>query len=194
MIQGIAIFGLNGGGKSTLTHALAKQIGYFEMDVEDYYFPEQRESRKWALENNSVIDTEQLDELPFSNPRTKSEVQNAIMENIKTHPRFIISGVTMNWSDEILSRIDIAFWVQTPLEERLKRIQAREEKRFGARVLDGGDMFAQQMEFRKVVKNRDSKAVAESAMKLVCPVIVIDGTLSVIHNLDKIRNNLNHLL
>ncbi len=194
MIQGIAFIGLNGGGKSTLTHALAKQIGYFEMDVEDYYFPEQRESRKWALENNSLVGTDHLDELPFSNPRTKSEVQTAIMEDIKTHPRFIISGVTMNWSDEILSRIDIAFWVQTPLEERLKRIQAREEKRFGARVLDGGDMFAQQMEFRKVVKNRDSKAVEECAMKLGCPVIVIDGSLSVVHNLKKIIDNLKNLL
>ncbi len=68
MIRGIAIFGLNGGGKSTLTHALAKQIDYFEMDVEDYYFPEQRKSRKWALENDSVIDTEYIGELPFSNP------------------------------------------------------------------------------------------------------------------------------
>ena len=188
MVQGIAVFGLNGGGKSTLTHALAKQIGYFEMDVEDYYFPQQRESRKWALENNSVIDTDQLDELPFSNPRTKSEVQTAIMENIKTHPRFIISGVTMNWSDEILSCIDIAFWVQTPLEERLKRIQTREERRFGARVLNGGDMHAQQMEFREMVKNRDSKEVEECAMKLDSPVIVIDGTLSVIHNLENILN------
>ena len=194
MIQGIAIFGLNGGGKSTLTHALAKQLGYFEMDVEDYYFPEQRESRKWTLENNSVIDTEHLGELPFSKPRTKSEVQTAIMENIKTHPWFIISGVIMNWSDEILSCIDIAFLVQTPLKERLKRIKAREEKRFGARVLDGGDMFAQQREFQKVVKNRDSKAVEECAMKLGCPVIVIDGTLSVIHNLEKIIDNLNHSL
>lgn len=192
MIQGIAIFGLNGGGKSTLTHALAKQIDYFEMDVEDYYFPEQRESRKWALENNRIIDTEHLKELPFSNPRTKSQVQTAIMESIKTHPKFIISGVTMNWNDEILSRIDIAFWVQTPLEERLKRIQAREEKRFGARVLEGGDMFAQQKEFRKVVENRDSKAVEECAMKLGCPVIEIDGTLSVIHNLAKIIDILNY--
>lgn len=194
MVQGIAIFGLNGGGKSTLTHALAKQIGYFEMDVEDYYFPEQRESRKWVLDNDGVIDTEQLDKLPFSNPRTKSEVQSAIRENIKTHPRFIVSGVTMNWSDEILSRIDFAFWVQTPLEERLKRIQAREEKRFGSRVLEGGDMFSQQMAFRKFVENRDSKAVEESAMKLVCPVIVIDGTLPIIHNLEKIVDNFNHML
>ncbi len=190
MIQGIAVFGLNGGGKSTLTHALAKQIGYFEMDVEDYYFPQQRESRKWALEDRSVIENDQSDELPFSNPRTKSEVQTAILENIKIHPRFIISGVTMNWCDEILSSIDIAFWVQTPLEERLKRIQAREEKRFGARVLDGGDMYEQQMEFREMVKNRNLNEVEECAMKLGCPVIVIDGTLSVIHNLENIINNL----
>lgn len=194
MIQGIAIFGLNGGGKSTLTHALAKQIDYFEMDVEDYYFPEQSESRKWALENNSIIDTEYLGELPFSNPRTKSEVQNAIMEDIKTHPKFILSGVTMNWSDEILSCIDIAFLVQTPLEERLKRIQTREEKRFGARVLAGGDMFTQQMEFRKVVENRDSKTVEECAMRFACPVIPIDGTLSVTENLEKIMDNLNLIL
>jgi len=190
MIQGIAVFGLNGGGKSTLTHALAKQIGYFEMDVEDYYFPQQRESRKWALENRNVIDNDQSDELPFSNPRTKSEVQTAILENIKIHPRFIISGVTMNWCDEILSSIDIAFWVQTPLEERLKRIQAREEKRFGARVLDGGDMYEQQMEFREMVKNRNLNEVEECTTKLGCPVIVIDGTLSVIHNLENIINNL----
>ena len=194
MVKGIAIFGLNGSGKSTLTHALSKQTGYFEMDVEDYYFPQQRDSRRLALENNNVIENDQLDELPFSNPRTKNEVQTAIMENIKTHPRFIISGVTMNWCDEILSRINIAFWIQTPFEERLKRIQTREERRFGARVLDGGDMFAQQMEFREKVKNRDSKEVEECAMKLGCPVIVIDGTLSVIHNLDKIIDNLNQFL
>jgi len=191
MNQGIAIFGLNGGGKSTLTHALAKQTGYFEMDVEDYYFPDQSVSRIRALENNDGSYTEHFDKLPFSNPKTKNEVQAAIIEHIKAHPRFIISGVTMNWSDELLSRVDIAFWIQTPLEERLKRIKAREEKRFGARVLGGGDMFAQQMEFRKFVENRDSNAVEESAKKLACPVIVLDGTLSVIHNLEKIIGSFN---
>lgn len=190
-MQGIAIFGLNGGGKSTLTHALAKRIGYFEMDVEDYYFPEQKESRAWALENDSVIDTVHLGEMPFSKPRTKSEVQTAIIEDINTHPKFIISGVTMNWSEEILSHIDIAFWVQTPLEERLKRIQQREEKRFGTRVLAGGDMYEQQAEFRKLVANRDVKVVEESARKLKCPVVILDGALAVEKNLEKILENLN---
>ena len=46
MQEGIAIVGLNGSGKSTLGHALAKALNYYEIDVEDYYFPEQQESRK----------------------------------------------------------------------------------------------------------------------------------------------------
>lgn len=58
--------------------------------------------------------------------------------------------------------------------------------------LNGGDMFEQQMEFRKVVGNRDSKAVEESAIRLACPVIVIDGTLSVSQNLEKIIWTINH--
>ncbi len=191
MIQGIAIFGLNGSGKSTLAHELAKQTGYFEMDVEDYYFPDQRASRKQALENNNVSNTKHLGELPFSNPKTKHEVQDALIKDIAAHPKFILSGVAMNWSNEILSRIDIAFWLQAPLEERLRRIQKREENRFGKRVLAGGDMFAQQAEFRKTVANRDSKSVEESAKSFSCPVIVIDGTLSVTRILVKILDELN---
>lgn len=190
---GIAIFGLNGSGKSTLTCALAKEIDFFEIDMEDYYFPEQMESRKRALDKNIIMVPDHIDgirSLPFSNPRTKNEVQSAVFKDIKRHSKFIISGVTMNWSDEILTHIDIAFWVQAPLEERLKRIQDREEKRFGTRVLDGGDMFNQQLEFRKVVENRDIKTIEEHANKLSCPVIVIDGTLAVAHNLEKIMENL----
>ncbi len=190
-IKGIAIFGLNGGGKSTLTHALAKQTGYFEMDVEDYFFPEQKKSRKWSLENNNVMDIEYLGELPFSKPRTKKEVQEAILEDIKMNEKFILSGVAMNWNEEILSHIDLAFWVQTPLEERLRRIQAREVNRFGGRVLKGGDMFAQQEAFRKVVENRDSKSVEESTRKLQCPVIVLDGTLPIAKNIENILEYLN---
>lgn len=158
--------------------------------MEDYYFPEQKKSRKWALDNNRIIDAEHLGELPFPNPRTKDEVQTAIMEDILVHSRFILSGVTMKWNDDILSHIDIAFWVQTPLEERLQRIQEREEKRFGARVLPGGDMYTQQMEFRNVVKCRDSKAVEESAKRFSCPVIMLDGTLPVTENIKKIIDNL----
>ena len=189
-MNGISLFGLNGSGKSTLAHALAKQTGYFEMDVEDYYFPEQRKSREWTMDHDKIIVTEHLGGIPFSIPRTKEEVQNALMKDMQIHQKFIISGVTMNWNEDILSCIDIAFWVQTPLKERLKRIKMREEKRFGERVLPGGDMYIQQMEFRKVVENRDPKTVEESAKRLKCPIVVLDGTISVEENLERIMEHI----
>ena len=193
MIQGIAILGLNGAGKSTLAHALAKRIGYYEMDVEDYYFPEQKTSRRWALENEKNIETEYLGEIPFSNPREKSDVQEKIMQDIERNPQFIISGVTMNWSDEILAKLDVAFVVKTPLEMRIKRIQSREEKRFGNRVLIGGDMYEQQIEFRNVVRNRDERMNEESVKRLRCPIIVLDGTVDITDNLNKIIGSIDNL-
>ena len=193
MVQGIAILGLNGAGKSTLAHALAKRIGYYEMDVEDYYFPEQKTSRRWALENEKIIETESLGEIPFSNPRTKSEVQGTIMQDIERNPQFIISGVRMNWSEEILAKLEVAFVVKTPLELRIKRIQLREEKRFGNRVLTGGDMYEQQLEFRNVVRNRDERMIEESVKRLKCPIIVLDGTADITDNLNKIIGAIDNL-
>ena len=123
MIRQIAIFGLNGSGKSTLGHALARETGLFEMDAEDYYFPEQKASRHWALEHTEIMNTEYLGDLPFSVARSGEEAQTAVLADLDAHDGFILSGVTLNWCQEILSRIRIAFRVQTPAEERIRRIQ-----------------------------------------------------------------------
>lgn len=50
------------------------------------------------------------------------------------------------------------------------------------------------IKYKKYSKNRDSKAVEECVMKLDCPVIVIDRTLSVIYNLEEVIDNLNQSL
>lgn len=189
--MGIAIFGLNGAGKSTLTHALAKEISFYEMDVEDYYFPEQKKSRKMALEQSGPCDISNADTLPFSNSKSKADVQEAILKDVKEHPDFILAGVNMNWCEEILSRIEFAFWVKAPLEKRLERIRYREEKRFGERALRGGDMYEQQEEFRKVVASREEKSLEECVQKLSCPVVVLNGTLPVEYNIKKIREYIN---
>ena len=180
MVRGIAILGLNGAGKSTLAHALAKTCGFFEMDAEDYYFPQQRESRRRALEHCAGDDAEGL---PFANSRTKEEAEAAILHDVGLHERFVLSGVTMNWCGGILSRIDMAFVIRTPRQERLKRIEDREIKRFGARVLEGGDMFDQQKQFREMAKSRDFRTVEESVKKLGCPVVELDGMLPIEENI-----------
>lgn len=185
-IRGVAIMGLNGSGKSTLAHALAKRTGRFEMDTEDYYFPEQRSSRAWALEHDGAAPEQS--EIPYSSSRTEAEAEAAMLDDIKAHPAFILSGVTMKWCEEIRAQIDVVFLVQAPLEERLRRIRSREEKRFGARALPGGDMFARQEAFRKKVQSRDPKAARENAKELGCPVVVLDGMLPVEENLSKMMD------
>lgn len=191
MTNGIAIMGANGGGKSTLAHALANRIGYYEMDMEDYYFPEQKASRQYILEHPGAIQTEYLGELPFSVPRTKREVEDTLREDLQNHPQFVLSGVTMNWSEDIRNRIEIVFLVETPLEERLKRIFDREVKRFGSRVLPGGDMYEQQMNFKKVVSERDMDAVHKSAENLQCPIKKLDGTGPVEENILRMLKEIN---
>lgn len=189
-IRGIAIFGPNGAGKSTLAHALWKVTGFCELDAEDLYFPEQRVSRLHALEQDTVIETPHLGDLPFSVPRSKAEVEQALLEAIRQHDRFILSGVSMNWNREILSHIELAFVLRAPLHTRLERIQKREALRFGDRVLPSGDMYVQQLEFRKMVEDRDPAMIERSADRLTCPVIPLDSTQPVAQNLTVILAHL----
>jgi len=194
MIRGIAIMGLNGCGKSTLAHAIAKRLGFYEMDVEDYYFPEQKNSRQAILEQQYGVKCEYKGELPYSMPRSTSEVQEMIRNDIEKHTQFVISGVTMNWDEDILSVIDVAFILEVPAEERVKRVQHREEVRFGSRVMAGGDMYEQQKEFREIIGNRSNERVEESANRMHCKKVRLDGTKSIEENISSIMSVLEELV
>ena len=186
MKTGVAILGLNGSGKSALAHALAKQTGYFEMDVEDYYFPEQRDARRRALDNEPPENGTTDAEIPFSSSRTEVEVEAALLRDIQIHSCFILSGVSMNWREGIIKRVGLAFLIETPKQERLRRIVLREEKRFGARVLPGGDMYERQQRFHSMAAQRDIASVEESAMNLRCPVTRLDGMRPLAENVEKV--------
>ena len=105
-----------------------------------------------------------------------------ILDDIDKHPHFVISGVTMNWGEHILSAIDVAFILEVPTSERVKRVQQREEIRFGSHVKFGGDMYEQQKEFRDIIANRNSQTVEESANKMQCKKIKLNGTRSIDEN------------
>lgn len=193
MIRGIAIMGLNGCGKSTLAHALSKKLDFYEMDVEDYYFPEQKQSRQAVLEHQYDVKCEYKGELPYSVPRAKKEVQELLRKDIEKHPKFVLSGVTMNWDEDVLSAIDVAFILSVPAEEQVKRVQRREEIRFGSRVMPGGDMYEQQKEFREIIGNRSMESVEESANKLRCKKIRLDGTKSIDENIEIVISTLEEM-
>ena len=187
-MRGIAIMGLNGCGKSTLAHALAQRLDLYEMDVEDYYFPEQQLARRAALERRQ--DPSQSGTLPFSRPRTREEVQERIAADIEGHPRFVICGVTMNWDARILSAIDVAFILEVPAEERVRRVLQREQLRFGARVMPGGDMYEQQRAFRELIARKSHRLVEESAARMPCRKIRLDGARRIDENVGIILGTL----
>jgi shikimate kinase len=187
MREGIAIVGLNGSGKSTLGHALAKELSYYEIDVEDYYFPEQKESRRAALDGVYGVNCDYLGDVPYSISRTKEEVGEAIAKDIAAHPRYILTGVTINWSEEILSTIKKVFWLKTGTDERVRRVKDREEKRWGDRVAEGGDMYEQQKSFRDLIAGFTDEKVKDSIGKINCGVIELDGTLPVHINVEIIK-------
>ena len=183
MREGIAIVGLNGSGKSTLGHALAKVLNLYEIDVEDYYFPEQRDSRKASLDGEYGVNCSYLGDIPYSVPRTEEEVEKAIAEDILAHPQYVMTGVTINWNAEILSTIKHVFWLKIETEERVRRVKEREEKRWGDRVSEGGDMYEQQKSFRELIAGLTDVKVEDSLRRIDCEVIQLDGTRSVSENL-----------
>ena len=183
MYNGIAIIGLNGAGKSTLAHVLAKKLHYFEIDVEDYYFPEQRSSRINALEVRTSAD---VSFIPYLSPRAKSEVEFAIRKDINCNPQFVLSGVSLNWSESILSQIDIVFYLHVPLSERLRRIRSREAQRFGSRILPGGDMYEQHNECLNKIENLSEQEITRSLEKLSCPVVNVEEILPLRNDILKI--------
>lgn len=189
-MRGIAIMGLNGCGKSTLAHALAQRLGLYELDVEDYYFPEQRLARRAALEGRPETCYERSGSLPYARPRDRREVQERIAADIEGHPRFVICGVTMNWDARILSAIDVAFILEVPAEERVRRVSQREQLRFGARVMPGGDMYEQQRAFRELIARKSHRLVEESAARMPCRKIRLDGARRVDENVGIILGTL----
>jgi len=118
MIQRIAIVGGNGSGKTTLGKALAGLLGWKAMDVEDYYF--------------------KPSSIPYAAPRTKEEVMQLLLADMKAHKQFVFSSVNCDYGPEINRLYDCVIYLQVSKEIRLARVKQRAVDMFDNRVLDGG--------------------------------------------------------
>ena len=155
--RGIIVFGLNGSGKTTLGHELAHILNFKHMDVEDYCFNES--------------------EIPYTNARSREEYLNLMLIDVEKYRSFVISAVAEDFGEKISAMYELAVYITAPLEVRMKRIEQRERKRHGTRICEGGDMYAQHLEFTKFVASRSLKPIEEWAKTLTCPIIQIDGEI-----------------
>ena len=165
---GICICGLNGSGKTTLASALAKELKLKHMDIEQYYFT--------STDN------------PYASSRTRAEVEQLLLEDIKQNPRFVFSAVNGNMIPEINANYDLVVYLNVPLDMRMKRIRQRAIDKFGDRVLPGGDMYEQEEKFFAYAEKRTPEKIENWLKTLSCKVIRLDGTKPIQENVELIKS------
>lgn len=173
MCHGIAIVGANGSGKTTLGKYLADLLEYRHMDAEDYFF------------KDSVI--------PYTDSRTREEVQTMLLADIKRCGSFVISSVNGDYGASINSLYEYVVYLDAPLKVRLERVKKRSFNQFGSRVLPGGDLYEREQEFYKFVALRTMEKTDAWLKNVKCPVIHVDGTKEVAENVDKIFKRIKFL-
>ena len=160
----ILICGLNGSGKTTLGMRLADRLKYDSLNDEDYYFFES--------------------EIPFSKSRTEDEAKEYVISYLRCHKNVVMVATRGDLSERINSMYDCVIYLSAPVGIRLSRIKERDRKRFGERVLPGGDMYEQQRRFHEFALLRTTEKIEKWMEMLECTVIKLDGTRNVDENIE----------
>ena len=164
--MGILICGLNGAGKSTLGKRLAERLGWQFIDNEDLYFP--KTDTKYA----------------YSKPRGKEEVIRLLEERIEKDRRFVFAAVKGDYGDKLLSLLDCIIVVSVPRETRHARVRERSLRKFGDRILDGGDLAQRENAWFAQVESRPEDYVEKWLTTTDCPIIRVDGTRPIEENVE----------
>ncbi len=160
----ILICGLNGAGKSTLAKALAGEIGYRFIDIEDVYFPK---------DNPEYL---------YANPRSFEEVEAILADTFSEKGNFVLASVRGNFKEEITRHFKCVIHIDVPKEVRLKRVYERSFQKFGERMCEGGDLYEREQSFLERAKSRDENMVTDWLESLSCPVLRVDGKLPIAEN------------
>ena len=162
----IHIFGASGSGTSTLGRALAEKTGFRFMDTDDYYWlpAEPMYTLKRPIPERLALMVRDLDECSDA----------------------VLSGSLVGWGDPLIPRFTLAVRLNTPTPVRMERLRRREYARYGDRVLPGGDLYEQSQAFLAWAAQYDdglpplrSRALHDLwQQKLSCPLLTLDGTLS----------------
>ena len=174
-VKNIHIFGASGSGSTTFARAIADRYGYHHIDTDDALW-------------------EKTDP-PFTVKRDLPAVKNLIEMQMSENEKNVISGEFLGWGDFLKGKIDLLVYMHLPVEIRIERIKAREIKRFGARVLPGGDMHQAHLDFLAWVREyehgddtRRSVAMHQKWLKRVdIPILRVEEAASIETLLQKIE-------
>lgn len=172
MYNRIIVCGGNGAGKSTMGRKLAEELNYKFMDIEDYYFPKTDKDYIYAA------------------ARSREEVSNLLLEDMKKYHNFILASVKGNYGDEVMSMFTCAVFISVPKDIRMKRVRDRSFQKFGDRILPDGDLYEKEKRFFDMVGQRSEQDVEDWLNTVNIPIIRVDGTMPIAYNTEEIIRKL----
>jgi adenylate kinase family enzyme len=160
----IHILGASGSGTTTLGSALAARLCSPHFDTDDYYW----------------LPTDP----PYEAKREMTERQE-LLRDLKGHESWVLSGSLCGWGDIAIPLFDLVVYLGLPHESRMGRLAGREMKRYGDRILPGGDLHDNYTEFMAWASRYDTAGVEQRSRllheewlaSLRCRVLRIEGDI-----------------
>lgn len=123
----IHVFGASGSGASTLGRELSLTLPHDNLDGDDYFWIEK-----------------------FTKQREPKARLDILKEDLSKYNRWILSGATCGWGDELKSYFELVIFIYTPREIRLQRLKDRETQRYGDEILPGGSKYEQSKAYTSI--------------------------------------------
>jgi hypothetical protein len=109
------------------------------------------------------------------------------MDDLTAHDAWVLSGSLCGWGDVAIPLFELVVFLWIPPDIRMARLRRREHKRFGERILPGGDMYEQSQAFLAWAASYDdgdldirSRRLHEQWLStLSCPILCFEGEYSI---------------
>lgn len=178
----IHIYGASGSGTSALGRKISEELGYKFMDTDDYF---------WLPTNPQ-----------YTAKRSREERLALMKKDISEKDNVVISGSLADWGDELIPLFTLVIRLVTDTDIRIKRLKDREKKKFGDRIMPGGDMYTNHIEFIEWARKYDtgsvdmrSKAKHDEWQKLLqCKQIILNGADDLEKNFKKVQVEINSVI
>ena len=165
--QRILFIGASGSGTSTLGKLLSDILNIFHFELDDLFW--------------------KPTEVPFTQFRSKVELKELIEKKLFINNSWIISGDPSEWEVGIESKLTKVIYLECPTEIRVKRLNERELKKQGKKMLKGGINYPNHIKFIEWAKKYDEGGISgrtkykqeQWIKKLNCEIHRLNTALSI---------------
>ena len=180
MATGIMIIGPSGSGKTTLGKIVSQKLKIPYFDVDDYI---------WRRDTKE----------PFTVMYKREEKISRLSDDIAEIEHFVMAGSMSSFHQAFDDKFEMMVFLYTTPDIRISRVHERAIKRFGDRVLEGGDMYESHMRFLEDNKRYETDGSPnlseqeEWLNSMSCVKMRLNGEDSPDYNADLIVNRWNEL-